>query len=101
MADADAMADPAMAPIIIAPIILINANPPGSDPTRVFAKAIRRWAIPPLFINSPESIKNGIANKAKLSSPTPIRCETVVNDAIGGILTNMVNTDEILSLFEK
>ena len=41
-AEADAIADPAIDPISIAPITLIKANPPGNEPTKVLAKAISR-----------------------------------------------------------
>ena len=51
IAEAEAIADPAIAPISIAEIILINAKPPGKLPTSVFAKRIRRCAIPPFDIN--------------------------------------------------
>jgi hypothetical protein len=54
--------------------------------------------MPPLFINCPESIKNGMANSAKLSSPVPILWDTVVKAAKAGILTNIVSTDEIAIL---
>ena len=39
---------------------------------RVFANEINRLAMPPLLIICPERIKNGIASKAKLSSPVAI-----------------------------
>jgi hypothetical protein len=74
---------------------LIKAKPPGSEPTRVFANAISLCAMPPLFISCPERIKNGIASKAKLSRPVPMRCETVVKAGKAGMLTNMVKTEEI------
>ncbi len=94
MADAAAIAEPAIAPMSIAEIIFMSASPPGKEPTNVFAKAISRWAMPPLFISSPERIKSGIANSAKLSSPVPIRCATVVIAGIIGILTIKVSKEE-------
>jgi hypothetical protein len=54
--------------------------------------------MPPLFINCPESIKNGMANKAKLSNPVPILCDTVVNAGNIGILTNIVRTEDMAIL---
>src|SRR5690606_33392449 len=95
MAEADAMADPAMAPINMADMILIKARPPGSDPTKVLANAMSLWAMPPLFISCPESTKKGMASNAKLSSPVAIRCDTVVIAGKAGMLTNMVNKDEM------
>ena len=38
MAEAEAIAEPAIAPIIMADTMLINANPPGKKPTNVLAK---------------------------------------------------------------
>jgi hypothetical protein len=98
MAEAEAMAEPAMAPINMAEITLIRARPPGNEPTSVFAKAMSLWAIPPLFINSPDSIKKGMASSAKLSNPVAILCDTVVNAGIAGILTNMVKREEMAIL---
>ncbi|GGF77150.1 hypothetical protein GCM10011397_20190 [Wenyingzhuangia marina] len=77
---------------------LINAKPPGNDPTNVLAKAMSRWAIPPLFINCPDNTKKGMANREKLSNPVPILWETVVNAGITGILTSIVNTEEMAIL---
>ena len=54
--------------------------------------------MPPLFINSPESTKKGIASKAKLSNPVAIRCDIVNSAGSAGILTNIVNNDEIAIL---
>ncbi len=98
IADADAIAEPAIAPIIMAPITLIKARPPGREPTSVFAKAISRWAIPPLFINCPDSTKNGIARSAKLSSPAAILCDIVVKAGIAGKLTSMVSKEDMAIL---
>jgi hypothetical protein len=47
-----------------------------------------------LFISSPERIKNGMAKSAKLSSPVAIRCDTVVNAGMAGILTSIVSREE-------
>ena len=95
IAEAEAIADPAMEPINIAEIILIKANPPGKKPTRVFANEISLLAIPPSVIICPERIKKGIANNAKLSNPVAILCETVVKDGNNGTLTIIVNREEI------
>src|SRR5690606_9725468 len=93
--EADAMADPAMAPMSMADITLIRASPPGRAPTRVLAKAISLWAMPPLFISWPESTKKGMANRAKLSRPVAMRWETVVRAGMAGMLTSMVSTEAI------
>jgi hypothetical protein len=95
MAEAAAMADPAIAPINIAATTLMWAIPPGSEPTRVFAKAINRLAIPPRFINCPDKTKNGMANKAKLSKPVDMRCAIVTIAGSAGILTNMVSSEDM------
>ena len=76
----------------------MRANPPGKKPTNVLANATNLWATPPLFINSPDNIKNGIANKAKLSIPVAIRWEIVVNAGRKGTLTKRVKRDEIIIL---
>ena len=98
MAEADAMAEPATEPINMADITLISAKPPGKKPTNALANATSLWATPPLFINSPDNIKNGIANKAKLSIPVAMRWEIVVNAGKKGTLTKRVNSDDIIIL---
>ena len=60
-------------------------------PTRIFAKLINLLAIPPTFINCPAKIKNGIARRAKLSSPVAILCEMVVSEGKVLILISIVN----------
>ena len=95
IAEAEAIADPAMAPINMADTILINANPPGKNPTKVLAKEINRSAIPPLLIICPESMKKGMAKSAKLSNPVAIRCETVVVAAENGMAAIRVNIDDM------
>ena len=72
MAEAEAIADPAMAPINMADTILINASPPGKNPTRVLAKEINLLAMPPLLMICPDSMKKGMAKSAKLSNPVAI-----------------------------
>tara|TARA_B110000259_G_C13661734_1_gene260548 strand:- start:9 stop:347 length:339 start_codon:yes stop_codon:yes gene_type:complete len=79
----------------MADTILINAKPPGKNPTKVFAKEISLWAIPPLLIICPDRMKNGIANKAKLSKPVAIRWETVVVAATKGMATVSVNNEDM------
>jgi len=98
MAEAEAMADPAMAPINMAEMILIKARPPGIAPTKDLAKAINLWAIPPWFINSPDKIKKGMASKAKLSNPVAILWEMVANAGKVGTLTNKVNMEDMAML---
>jgi hypothetical protein len=62
------------------------------------AKAINLCAIPPLFISSPDKIKKGMANNAKLSRPVAMRWDTVVKAGITGILTNMVSREDMAML---
>ena len=50
MAEAEAIADPAIAPINMADTMLINASPPGKNPTMVLAKEINLLAMPPLLM---------------------------------------------------
>jgi hypothetical protein len=45
-----------------------------------------------LFISCPERIKNGMANRAKLSKPVAIRWATVVRAGLVSMLINMVVT---------
>ena len=98
IAEAEAIAEPATDPMSIADIILISAKPPGKKPTKALAKETSLRATPPLFINSPANMKNGIANNAKLSSPVAIRCETVVNAGKKGTLTKRVKRAEMIIL---
>tara|TARA_B110000908_G_C10252447_1_gene452965 strand:+ start:2784 stop:3122 length:339 start_codon:yes stop_codon:yes gene_type:complete len=79
----------------MADTILINAKPPGKNPTKVFAKEISLWAMPPLLIICPDRMKKGIANKAKLSKPVAIRWETVVVAATKGMATVSVNNEDM------
>ena len=76
----------------------MRANPPGKKPTNALANETNLCATPPLFINSPDNIKNGIANKAKLSIPVAIRWDIVVSAGRKGILTNRVKRDEMIIL---
>ena len=50
------------------------ASPPRIWPTRVSEKFTRRRVMPPLFMNSPASMKNGIAISSKEFTPTNMRC---------------------------
>jgi hypothetical protein len=52
-------------------------------------------AIPPLFMILPAKIKNGIANRVKLSKPVAIRCANVVIAGSVSMLTNIVNIPDI------
>ena len=45
------------------------ARPPRRCPIIACANSTKRAVMPPLFINSPASIKNGIAISGKLSIP--------------------------------
>ena len=98
IAEAEARAEPAMAPISMAEMMLIKASPPGMAPTRVLAKAISLRAIPPRFMSSPDNTKNGMASRAKLSRPAAIRCDTVVRAGRAGMLTSMVRVAEMAML---
>ena len=98
MAEAEAMADPAIAPISMAAMMLINANPPGNAPTMVLAKLISRSAIPPCVINCPESTKKGMASSAKLSKPVAMRWAMVVTAGSMGMDTTIVSKAEMAIL---
>ena len=76
-----------MAPNNMAAITFTYNKPPGSLPVMALAKSMSRLAIPPLFIISPAKIKNGMASKAKLSSPTPILWAMVVAEGIVAMVT--------------
>ena len=45
------------------------ASPPRRCPINAWENCTRRMVIPPLFISSPASMKNGIAISGKLSMP--------------------------------
>ena len=49
--------------------MLTCANPPRKDPTKAAAMSISFWAIPPLLMNCPASMKKGMARRGKLSRP--------------------------------
>jgi hypothetical protein len=74
---------------------LTYAKPPGNIPTSTFAKPIKRLAIPPLPISSPDKMKKGIARRAKLSIPVAILCATVVTAGADEIVKSIVNIVEI------
>ncbi|GAI07606.1 unnamed protein product, partial [marine sediment metagenome] len=90
MAADEATAEPEIEPKSIAAMMLTKARPPGNLPTRTLAKAISRLAIPPRFISCPESIKKGMARRAKLSSPVAMRWATVVKAGPLLMLNSMV-----------
>ena len=52
------------------------ASAPGSFPMSSIAKLISFSVMPPRFINSPASIKNGIARRDKLPIPLKTDCGT-------------------------
>ena len=56
---------------------LVCAREPGMLPVKIFAKLIRRMAIPPLFIRFPARMKNGIANRLNTEIPEKILCAPV------------------------
>jgi hypothetical protein len=55
-------AEPTMAAMNMLATRLIHASPPRNPPTKTRAAAIRRLVTPPSFINSPVSMKSGIAS---------------------------------------
>src|SRR5690625_2529697 len=73
IAEAAATAEPAMAPKRMAATTWNVARPLGSEPIRLLAKLISRWALPPRFMICPARIKKGMANRVKLSRLT-INC---------------------------
>ena len=90
IAEAEAAAEPDIAPKSIFAIIFTKASPPGRGPTRTLAKSISRSAMPPWFISCPASMKNGMARRAKLFRPVAIRCANVVKAGSGIILISRV-----------
>jgi hypothetical protein len=85
IADAAAAAEPEMAPKSMQDIMFTKASPPGNGPTIALAKFISRTAMPPRFITCPANIKNGIAERVKLSNEVAIRCAIVVTDGKKGM----------------
>ena len=77
MAAVAAMAEPVMAAKNMQARILTMASPLGKWPSRVSAKSTSRLDIPPRNISSPESMNNGMAMRAILSTPPNIRWMTI------------------------
>ena len=72
-----AAAEPEMAPKSMHVTVFTKASPPGSLPTSVAAKSIKRRAKPPAPMSSPARMKNGIANRAKELTEFAISLTTV------------------------
>ncbi|GAB1485805.1 hypothetical protein MASR2M79_08520 [Aminivibrio sp.] len=77
MAAQVAAADPERAPKKADATTITCANPPRIQPTRQLAKRTILRDIPPISINLPASIKNGMAIKVKESTDTYILCARV------------------------
>ena len=73
IAAAEATPEPLIEPNSILATTLVCAKGPGKKLLTNLAQLIKRIAIPPLFIKLPARIKNGMANRAKESSPTNTR----------------------------
>ena len=69
MAAISARVDPLAPPKIMQASTVASPIPPQTCPRNAFAKPINRWLIPPLFINSPASMKRGMAVISKLFTP--------------------------------
>ena len=95
IAEAEAIADPAIAPISIEETIFINAKPPGRAPIILLAKSISLLAIPPYVIIFPDKMKNGIAIREKLSKLVAICCAIVVRLGKKGIEKIIVKVEDI------
>ena len=97
-AAADATPEPLIEPNNMLETTLVCAKEPGKNPLIIFEKLINRIAMPPLFIIFPARIKNGIANKAKESKPTNIRCADVIIAPFVDKITNMAAKEDIPTL---
>ena len=89
-ADVAATADPEIEPKRAQEIMFTKAKPPGSFPTNTLANSISLTAIPPCPIRYPDKTKKGIANNAKLSTPTASLCASVVNAGSVSIVKSIV-----------
>ncbi|GED47139.1 hypothetical protein HME01_29910 [Vreelandella aquamarina] len=58
------------------------ANPPGTQPTKAFARSIRRSDRPPIRINSAAKMKKGIAISEKLFIPENMRIGTITGSVL-------------------
>ena len=77
VSDAD---DPEIPPNNMLATTLTNPSPPRNRPTKIKQKLIRRFVMPPAFINCPIKINNGKAIKAYESIPAEKRCgSTTIN----------------------
>ena len=56
------------------------ASPPRKCPTSAFAKAIMRFATPPVVMKVPARMKNGIASSAGVCAALKNRCASATKD---------------------
>ena len=66
-----AIAEPEIAPNAVDDETVTTPSPPGRKPNKTLASSINLRPMPPLLINSPARINNGIA--ARWSGSTPPR----------------------------
>ncbi|TWK25040.1 hypothetical protein CHCC20375_3963 [Bacillus licheniformis] len=100
IAAAAATDEPEMEPNNMFPTTFVWAREPGSLPLINFAKLMSRIAIPPLFIIMPDKMKNGTANKEKLSIPVTIFCAEVKMATSKGKMVSIVTMDAAAILTE-
>ena len=58
------------------PTMFVCTSEPGTRPVMSSASAMRRFAIPPLFMMLPARMNRGIASRVKDSRPVFIFCMT-------------------------
>ena len=71
-------------------MMFTKAKPPGSFPTSTLANSISLTAIPPCPMRYPDRTKKGIANSAKLSTPTASLWANVVSAGSVSIVKSIV-----------
>ncbi len=76
MAKVVATLDPDTAAKIMQVRMQVQARPPCTPPTRLFAKSTRRAEMPPSPIRLPARMKNGTAASGNLSRATKACCAT-------------------------
>ena len=69
IAEASATAEPEMPANIMEESTFTCARPPRICPTKDCAKRTMTAVMPPAFMSSPARMKNGTANRGKLSMP--------------------------------
>ena len=81
MAAASALVDPEMPEKNSIAIITTLPRPPRICPTSTRASVTSRCEMPPVSINSPARMKNGMASSEKLSMPPNTRLATIRSGA--------------------